>query len=111
MEVINLEDYIAGGNEVNRFENLLVNGGGGRRRIVADQRAALLHCLLYLFYLKIFFKFKAGISEDSDYTSEISFQPGAQQQQQHQANASAHQYESHLRRPLNQQNYSSNRYI
>uniref|UniRef100_A0A1I8BH26 C2 domain-containing protein n=1 Tax=Meloidogyne hapla TaxID=6305 RepID=A0A1I8BH26_MELHA len=90
-EIIDLEDYIAGGDSINPPENLLVNGGG-RRRVAADQRAQLLH---------------SGISEDSDYTSEISFQPGAHQQQHHQANASAHQYESQLRRTINQQQQSS----
>uniref|UniRef100_A0A915LJF0 C2 domain-containing protein n=1 Tax=Meloidogyne javanica TaxID=6303 RepID=A0A915LJF0_MELJA len=93
VELINLEDYIAGGINRSPEENLPINGGGrSRRRIAAEainQRAQLLH---------------SGISEDSDYTSEISFQPGAHQQQQHQANASAHQYESHLRRTtINQQ--------
>uniref|UniRef100_A0A915MXV0 C2 domain-containing protein n=1 Tax=Meloidogyne javanica TaxID=6303 RepID=A0A915MXV0_MELJA len=97
VELINLEDYIAGGINRSPEENLPINGGGRRRRRVAseaiNQRAQLLH---------------SGISEDSDYTSEISFQPGAHQQQQHQANASAHQYESHLRRTtINQQQQSS----
>ncbi|KAL3086837.1 hypothetical protein niasHS_008465 [Heterodera schachtii] len=47
----------------------------------------------------------SGISEDSDYTSDISFPTGfhhgtasaQQHQQQHQANPSVHQFESHLR--------------
>ncbi|CAK5062671.1 unnamed protein product [Meloidogyne enterolobii] len=98
VELINLEDYIAGGINRSPEENLPINGGGRSRRgrIAAEainQRAQLLH---------------SGISEDSDYTSEISFQPGAHQQQQHQANASAHQYESHLRRTtINQQQQPS----
>jgi hypothetical protein len=49
---------------------------------------SLCHCLY----------FSAAISEDSDYTSDISFPTGAGGPlPQHQANQSAHQFESHLR--------------
>jgi hypothetical protein len=46
-KLINLEDYIAGGDTIPRsLENLIVNGKGRRRvsATVTDQRAALLHC-------------------------------------------------------------------
>jgi len=48
VELINLEDYIAGGINRSPEENLPINGGGrSRRRIAAEainQRAQLLHC-------------------------------------------------------------------